>query len=132
MFIIPARIEYGLNLLIFLAENFGQPPIPLNKIAAAAHMPYRFLTQVARPLARAGFVAVKEGKSGGYTLSIPPEKIQIKSVFDSLGEPFKLAKCFHHGYICAGRKNCKMKIIWLRIKKSIDRELSALTLKNLI
>ncbi len=131
MFYIQSKVEYGLNFLVILAKNGSQAPLSLKKIAETTHMPYRFLTQVVKPLIKADLVQAKEGKGGGYTLIQPPASIKLKAVLEALGEPMAIAKCLGNN-LCATSKGCKMKKFWQRIKDSIDRDLNKLTLKDLI
>lgn len=130
---IPAKIEYALTLLIILAQDHKKTkPKSLQGIADLSGMPYRFLTQIVKPLIKAGIIKSKEGKGGGYVLVKHPKNITIKHVLEVLGESFNFAKCFDSTHSCPAGKGCKMKIIWSRIKTSIGQELGKLTLSDLI
>ena len=103
----------------------------LKEIAEESHMPYRFLTKIVQPLIKAKLVQAKEGKNGGYILTKKPDQIKLKYILEALCEPLSLARCLAHQN-CNLEKGCKMKIVWTKIKKSMDKELNKLTLKDLI
>jgi Rrf2 family iron-sulfur cluster assembly transcriptional regulator len=129
MLYLSTKIEYGLNLLIFLAKS--KSVVSLRQTAEKTGMPYRFLNKLARDLIKAKLIKAKEGKGGGYILAQKPSQIPIKKILDVLGEPLIFARCLADTN-CDLDKGCKMKIIWNKIKKNIDRELNKLTLKDLI
>lgn len=131
MFYLSTKIEYGLNLLITLAKHNRR--MSLRQIANETKMPYRFLNKLSRDLVAAGLIGAKEGKSGGFTLIKKPSDISVNRILKSLGEPLNLAQCFSHRHCPLGNaKHCKMRLVWAKIRKDIDRELKRTTLKDLI
>ena len=129
MFYLPTKIEYGLKLLITLAQNNHR--MSLKEVAKVSHAPYRFLTKIVRDLIRANLIIAKEGKGGGYELAKKPVSIKVKHILDALGEPLDMTRCLMGNY-CSSQKRCKLKPIWLKIKKYMDQELSRVSLKDLI
>ena len=131
MLYLSTTTEYGLNLLIALAK--AQSRISLKEVANKTGMPYRFLTKIAKPLIVAKLIKAKEGKNGGYSLSREPGKIRLKYILDSLDEPLSIAICLS-AKSCPLKKerNCKVKTVWTKIKRNIDKELNRITLKDLI
>ncbi len=131
MFYLSTSIGYGLNLLVILARQ--QQRMSLKQVAKQGHMPYRFLTKIVKQLTVAKLIQAKEGKHGGYSLSQNPKKIKIKTIFDALGEPLSLALCLSDKHCpMVIEKKCKMRSVWLKIKKNIDYELNHTTLADLI
>ncbi len=131
MFYLSTSIGYGLNLLVILARQ--QERMSLKQVAQQGHMPYRFLTKIVKQLTTAKLIQAKEGKHGGYHLVKNPKQIKVKEIFEALGEPLSLTLCFSHKHCpMAIEKKCKMRSIWLNIKKNIDYELNRTTLADLI
>lgn len=131
MFYLSTSVEYGLNLLIILARN--QKRMSLRQIATQGKMPYRFLTKIVQQLISANLIQAKEGKNGGYSLLKKPQQIKIKNIFTVLGEPLDLTLCISHKHCPMGlEKKCKMRTIWLKIKKNIDKELDKTTLADIL
>ena len=131
MFYLSTSIGYGLNLLVILARQ--QQRISLKQVAEQGHMPYRFLTKIVKQLITANLIQAKEGKHGGYSLLKKPRQIKIKEIFEALGEPLSLALCLSDKHCpMVIEKKCKMRSVWLKIKKNIDQELNRTTLADLI
>jgi len=131
MFYLSTTTEYGLNLLIILGRN--QDRMSLRQVAIQGHMPYRFLTKIVKQLMQAKLIQAKEGKNGGYSLLKDPKGIKVKTIFEALGESLSLTLCISAKHCPMGvEKQCKMRPIWLNIKKAIDKELSQTTLADLI
>lgn len=131
MFYLSTKIEYGLNLLITLSKNKDR--MSLRQVADQTGMPYRFLNKLVPDLIKADLITSKEGKGGGFSLAKKPTAININHILKALGEPLDIAQCFSHKNCPIDKKGkCKMKLVWARIKKNIDKELNKTTLKDLI
>lgn len=129
MFYLSIKIQYGIYLLITLAKSKRR--MSLKNVAKEGKMPYRFLTKIVQDLIGAGLIKAKEGRGGGYSLTKKPSNIKMKAVLNALGEPIEISRCLADRY-CSNEKNCKLKPVWLRIKKYIDKEMKQITLKDLL
>ncbi len=74
MFGLTKKADYGVELMIALAKNFGQGPLSLRQIAKDKKLPHKFLEQVVTPLREANLIDAKEGRGGGYYLKKNPKK----------------------------------------------------------
>ena len=60
------RSRYALRAMLFLAEQPASgAPVPMNKIAAEANVPRKFLELILADLREAGFLHSHRGKMGG-------------------------------------------------------------------
>jgi len=118
-------------MLISLAQN--KQVLSLKQVALQAHLPYHFLAKLTRELIQAKIITAKEGKHGGYLLTRAPNKINLKQVLTALGEELSLARCLAHSKCHLKRqKNCKVRLVWAKLKTNIDKQLQKLTLQDLI
>ncbi len=127
------KVEYGINLMLYLSQSGKR--LSLSYVARKTKMPYSFLNQIARKLKHAGLIQSKEGKGGGYSLSLDPAKISVGKIIRSLDEPICMAQCFcGKGCNCPLNKghDCQMKKVWSRIKKNVENELDNVFLSDLI
>ncbi|GAA2395445.1 Rrf2 family transcriptional regulator [Dactylosporangium salmoneum] len=76
---ISAKADYAIRALVELAADAGRPLV-CEGIAAAQHIPYRFLKAVMRDLRRAGLVRSQRGCEGGYWLARPAAEITLADV----------------------------------------------------
>ena len=74
------RGRYGIRFLIDLAEKSESPHVSLASAGKRKKISIRYLEQVAVILRRAGYIRSVKGAFGGYTLTKPPEEINIGEV----------------------------------------------------
>jgi Rrf2 family protein len=80
---ISAKADYAIRALVELAADAGRPLVCEN-IAAAQHIPYRFLKAVMRDLRHAGLVRSQRGCEGGYWLGRAAGAIALADVVNAV------------------------------------------------
>lgn len=128
MFGLKRRTNYGLELMISLAESFGKGPIPLKEIAQRKKLPYKFLEQIAIPLRSAGLLGAKEGKGGGYFLKEKPKEISVAEIVEILEGPVEVGRCSS----CPIARVCGQKDIWAEVGAKVKKAIEGKTLADLI
>lgn len=128
MFDISKKTDYGLELMIALAKNYGRGPTSLRRIAKEKKLPFKFLEQVATPLREAGLIDAKEGRSGGYFLQKPPEEISVSRVVEILEGPVEVGACFS----CPKAMVCGQKDVWVEVGDRVRETIEGKTLADLI
>ena len=81
------RGEYGLKVLLALAQASGEKTLSLRQISIRVRLPVKFLEQIMMTLKRADFVESVKGKHGGYSLSRDPSKITVGEVVRAIDGP---------------------------------------------
>lgn len=128
MFGLKRKTNYGLEIMIYLAKNFGQGPIPLKEIAKNKKLPYKFLEQIVIPLRGAGLVKAKEGKAGGYFLAKKPKQISVAEIVEILEGPIEVGQCF----ACPMARICGQKDVWPEVGEKIKKAIAKKTLADLM
>jgi Rrf2 family protein len=85
--------KYGLKALVHLSRL---PPGQLafvKEVAAANHIPRKFLEVILGELRNAGFVQSRQGKDGGYRLARPAAQIRVGHVIRVLDGPLAPLPC---------------------------------------
>jgi Rrf2 family cysteine metabolism transcriptional repressor len=131
MFGLTKKTEYGLQLMVFLAKNFGQDPVSLKEIAKKKKLPYRFLSQVVTKLKKARLVKSKEGTSGGYFLAREPQKISVSEILEVLEGPIELVECLQNEANCPWAGVCGQKAMFEKMKGMMKQVIEAHTLADL-
>jgi Rrf2 family protein len=78
---VSAKTEYACIAMLELAASYGSgDPVRIGKIAEQHGIPPRFLVQILLQLKGAGYVSSTRGASGGYELTVPPDKVSLGDV----------------------------------------------------
>ncbi len=128
MFDLSKTTDYGMELMITLAKNYGQGPLSLREIAKAKKLPLKFLEQIAQDLRQSGLIESKEGKGGGYFLALLPKKITVDQIIEVLEGPFGLGACAG----CPKAASCGQKEVWQDVGEQVRTAIKKKTLADLI
>ncbi|MEA3356886.1 MAG: Rrf2 family transcriptional regulator [Patescibacteria group bacterium] len=127
MFGLKRKTNYGLEVLIFLARNFGGKPISLRQIAQERKLPYKYLEQIVIPLRESGIIEAKEGKGGGYFLNRDPKRILVSEIIKVLEDNVELGQCSG----CSMAKKCNQKDLWTEVSNKINEIIKGKSLADL-
>jgi Rrf2 family protein len=129
---ISKKSDYALRALFSLVEHYGQGPIPIREIANRNGVPKRFLEHIMLDLKSQGWVRSVSGKSGGYMLIQPPEKIRMGQVvryFDGLLSPINCVSVSQYER-CSQELECRFRRVFLQIRNDTARLMDNLTLAS--
>ena len=127
------RGRYGLKAMYQLACHYGEGPIPLNSIAEEQALSENYLEQLVATLRKEGLLNSVRGAQGGYMLAKPPEDITVGNILRILEGDLAPADCVvDEEYECAKEENCVTKLVWMRIRDSIDSVIDSITLKDML
>jgi len=85
---ISAKTEYACIAILELASRYDSSnPARVRDLAEAHNIPMRFLVQILLQMKVSGFVVSTRGKSGGYQLNRPPQKITLAEVMSAIEGP---------------------------------------------
>ena len=130
------RSRYALRAMLFLAEaKPGGPPIPMNKIAATANVPRKFLELILADLREAGFLHSHRGKMGGYCLSRPTHLISLGEIIRVIEGPLALVPCvsrtaYRSCNDCHDEATCAIRHAMLRVRDETARILDGTSLAD--
>ena len=129
----PTRILYGLKAVLVLASRYGEGSLSVSQIAKKEGISVPYLEQILNALKKKGFVKSVRGPQGGYALSQKPSEVSLKVLFDALEE-----KSFWENNVktVLSAESDEVAIanfiFWNRLKMSVQKGLSEVTLKELI
>jgi Rrf2 family cysteine metabolism transcriptional repressor len=128
MFGLSKKADYGLELMIVLAKNYGQGPLSLQQIAKLKKLPFKFLEQVVTPLREAGLIKAQKGRAGGYLLKKKPGKISVAQIVEVLAGPVQLGACLG----CPKAQVCGQKEVWTEVGDKVKKTIEEKTLADLV
>nr|WP_298095089.1 Rrf2 family transcriptional regulator [uncultured Shinella sp.] len=134
---ISQKSKYALRALLALARVAPGETMRIAAIAARETIPKKFLEQILLDLKRAGFVASRRGKHGGYLLLRSPEEIVFGDVLRLMEGPFVPLGCLSRGghrpcTDCRDRALCAVRRVFAKVAAASDEILDGTTLSDLL
>lgn len=132
-----AQEEYGLRCLLRIARfhEMGKS-LTIPEISRGEGITEHTTAKILRALRLGGFLDSERGHLGGYTLSRPPENINIGDVLNVLGGKLyddAFCKTFSKGdSICTVTTDCSIRSLWILVQNSVDDVLNGLSIRNLM
>ena len=134
---ITAQEEYGLRCLLQVAQlTLRDELASLEDIAKYEHISTDYAAKLLTVLRRANLVESVRGKSGGYKLAKPAEKIYLDEVIRCLsGEFFEAESCDQftgNDAKCVHISCCSIRSIWFSISHILFSVLKQVSLEDLL
>ena len=126
------RSRYGMRAVLDLARNYGNGPLQIKAIAQNEDISNKYLEQLISILKSAGMVRSLRGPRGGYMLVNHPSEVTLGDVFRVLEGPFVPVECIGDSGYCGRYSDCLMREVWVKLQKSIDDVLDAITMQDLV
>lgn len=132
MFRISRRLDYGVQLMVALANEEENRPIPTAALAERLEIPLPFLHQIAHTLMQAGLIKASPGPRGGLRLSQTPETVSLLRISETLEGPICLNPCLECGEECPRQKTCTSMPVWNALQDMIVKYLDSVHLDALL
>lgn len=134
------KAEYGIRVMVALAQRGGDAPTSLSDIAEDDGLPLAYLEHLVARLRKAGLVESRRGARGGYLLACPAEAITMAEVVEALEGSIAPIECISEGadgaVVCSREADadhvCPTKLLWTRVRASIVTTLRDTKLSDLV
>ena len=114
------KTQYALQALSYMAGEKSDAPILIAEIAQEKYIPLKFLESILLELRKAGFLASKKGKNGGYFFAVPPAAIKLSSIFRIIEGPIALLPCvslnFYEKCTDCNEKKCGINKVMIEVR----------------
>lgn len=128
------KARYGIKAMLALAGEYESgEKLSVSQLAEMQNVSSAYLEQLIASLKRAGLVNASRGVQGGYTLSRPPEKINVGEILKALEGSTDLVNCVGCGsdeFECDNLASCSARPIFIELQKRIDDFLFSTSLKD--
>lgn len=130
---ISTKGRYAVRLMIDLAEQNSDSPIPLDAIAARQDISKKYLESIVKILVTAKLVKGTSGKGGGYFLTRKPEEYNIYEILRLTEGSLSTVACLEEGAEkCPREDKCKTISMWKGYDKLVKDYFSDITIKDLL
>jgi Rrf2 family protein len=128
--------EYGLRCLVRLGREGEAASLTIAELSHREGLSAPNVAKLMRVLRRGGFVRSTRGKEGGYSLSRPPEGINLGEALAALGgRLYDPSFCQRHagsGNLCTHMPDCSIRSVWRLVQGAVDEVLGRLNLRDLL
>ncbi|HBD02497.1 TPA: hypothetical protein DD448_03650 [Candidatus Collierbacteria bacterium] len=125
------KTEYGLMMMTMLVAAGRGTTVSVAKMQKSG-LPRSFLVKIARDLIKAGLIAAKEGRGGGYRLLGNPQKISLRKVVEAIEGKLATTGCLVHGARpCPLAKTCPHRRMMGAITEKIEKILDEYSLDEM-
>ena len=117
--------------MVDLAIHYGEPPVSIKSISERQNISEYYLEQLFSPLRKAELIKSIRGAQGGYILNKPPKEITVADIMKVLEGPIEISECVE-GVACNNVDCCATRLLWSKIKRSIDSVMESTTLEDIV
>jgi Rrf2 family protein len=134
---ISKKAKYAINALVHLAKRKNDGPILISDIAKSEHIPQKFLEAILLDLKKAGILASKKGKGGGYYLLKSTKEVSMADVIRLFDGAIALLPCVAHKYYerceeCKDEETCGIRDVFSDVRNKTVQLLKKATLDEIV
>ncbi|MGM0452441.1 MAG: RrF2 family transcriptional regulator [Thermodesulfobacteriota bacterium] len=130
------KSRYGLRMVLDLALNAKEGPVPLNDIAYRQNISMKYLEKLIRKLRAGGVVTSQRGAYGGHRLAWQPEKITVGDIVRLLEDCTALTDCAENEEkicgVCNRAGDCLSQWVWIEASRALFDRLDRITIDQLM
>jgi Rrf2 family protein len=131
---ISTKGEYGIRAMLYIGMKGEEGPVTSHEIAQHQGIPEPYLRQILALLSKDRLIQSNRGPQGGHVLGRPASQISLRDIMVTLeGQTTAIDQILALPCtIDVGTEFCAIREVFLKVKKEIERILSATTLEELV
>lgn len=111
--------DYALRAVLYIAERGDQEPVRVGEMAQALRIPQNYLSKILHRLARVGVLASTRGKTGGFQLAVPAERLRLQAVIGPFDRIEQRRRCLLGRAECSDRAACAAHARWKQVADTV-------------
>lgn len=123
------RGDYAIRAMLALAAD-GAEQRTAAQLAAHARIPPSYVPQVMGDLVRAGLVANRRGRHGGYRLARNAGDIHLLAVVEAVEGDGRIRTCVLRGDACRRERACDVHAAFAQAQAAMSDALAAVSLAD--
>jgi Rrf2 family protein len=125
-----ARVDYALRAMAELAA--ADAPRTVDQLAAAQHIPSKYLENILGELRRGGLLRSQRGPEGGHRLARPPAEISIADVIRALDGELANVRGSRPEHLAYTGAAAPLQQVWIALRASERSILEGVTLAHVV
>ncbi|MGD2036934.1 MAG: Rrf2 family transcriptional regulator [Desulfobacterales bacterium] len=130
------KSRYGTRLILDLAINAQNGPVPLSDISKRQNISLKYLEHLTRTLRDAGLIQSQRGPFGGHMLKKAPGDITIGDIVRTLEKTTAITDCAETEDklcgVCNMAGDCLSRWVWIEASKAMFKRLDNITVERLL
>jgi Rrf2 family protein len=128
---ISAKADYAVRALTELAAQ-GGGPVKGDRLAAAQHIPPKFLEAILAQVRQAGLLQSRRGAEGGYWLARPASEITLADVIRAADGPLARVRGRRPETVSYEGAARRLTEVWVALRASLRTVLEHVTLQDVL
>ena len=125
------RSRYGTRILVELAMQTVEGPVPVSRISRRQGIPVKYMEQLIRKLKSAGLIKSVRGARGGHLLARDAASITLGEIVRLFEGQADLVECVSSPKYCDKSADCQARKAWKKATEALFRELDGLSIADL-
>ena len=130
------KSRYGTRLILDLAVNAKDGPVPLGDVSRRQNISLKYLEQLISKLKKAGLVKSQRGPFGGHMLDKAPDSISVGDIVRTLEESTAITDCAERDEklcgVCNKAGDCLSRWVWIEASNAMFKRLDQITIGGLL
>jgi len=130
------KSRYGTRLILDIAVNGKEKPVPLSEVSSRQNISLKYLEQLTGKLKKAGIITSHRGPFGGHMLAKSPSEISIGNIVRTLEESTAITDCAEQESqvcgVCNRAGDCLSRWVWLEASRAMFDRLDKITISGLL
>lgn len=128
---VTAKSDYALRALVELVPAGSDSPVSAEELGRLQGIPHGFLQAILSDLRRAGIVASRRGKAGGWFLAREAEDITVADVLRAVDGPLVSVYDVRPEAVNYNERAAGLQHVWIASRAALRRVMDAVTLADL-
>ena len=129
--LVPMKVDYGVRMLIYLAQQDDSEFTSTADIATAQHIPEPYLLRICSELQKSGLIESRRGPQGGHRIGRPANEISVKDVVNSVDYSLAPIDCVEEPDGCRLSGACSQRELWSDVEVMLLDHLSKVRISEL-
>ena len=129
--LVPMKVDYGVRMLVYLAQQDDSVFTSTADIAAAQHIPEPYLLRICSELQRSGLIESRRGPQGGHRIGRAANEISVKDVVNSVDYSLAPIDCVEEPDGCRLSGACSQRELWSDVEVMLLDHLSKVRISEL-
>ncbi len=125
--------EYAIRSLIYFADHPEKTRATVKAVSRETGVPQAYVAKIIQCLARNRILLPQRGPAGGYSLSVPPSKLTLLRVVQTLDDLSRssFSNCVMGLEKCNDRNPCPLHDIWKAARDRMLEKLGSSTISDI-